>query len=182
MAIEIDWSLRLTDVLVVFATMVSPFIAVQASEKLRANASAKDAREKVFHTLMSTRGARLTPDHVAALNRIDLVFPAASFSGVSDAWNMYLRHMSLSQAEAEPLGEVHFANGNRLFLSLLKAMAVALNTPFSDTAMQHNAYYPQGYIHNEQQGYLLRDAALQVLKGEQAISIKPADQQSTERR
>lgn len=176
---EMDWSIRLTDVLMVLATMVSPFIAVQASEKLRANAAAKDAREKVFHTLISTRGARLTPDHVAALNRIDLVFPAAAFSGVSDAWNLYMRHLSRGRAEMEQAGEAHFTEGNRLFMALLKAMSAALDIPFSDTALQHNAYYPQGYIHNEQQAYLLRDAALLVLKGEQAISIKPADQQTT---
>ena len=171
---EMDWTIRLTDVLMVLATMVSPFIAVQASEKLRANVAAKEAREKVFHTLISTRGARLTPDHVAALNRIDLVFPATSFAGVSDSWNLYMRHLSRSRAEAEQAGDAHFAEGNRLFMSLLKAMAGALSIPFSDTALQHNAYYPQGYIHNEQQAYLLRDAALTVLRGEQAISIKPA--------
>lgn len=175
MAIEMDWSLRLTDVLVVLATMVSPFIAVQASEKLRANAAARDAREKVFHTLMSTRGARMTPDHVAALNRIDLVFPAQKFPGVSDAWNLYMRHLSIGRPEAERAGDTHLANADRLFMSLLKAMATALNTPFSDTTLQHNAYYPQGYIHNEQQSYMLRDAALQVLKGEQAIAVKPAE-------
>ncbi|MET4576206.1 DUF6680 family protein [Ottowia thiooxydans] len=175
MAIEIDWSLRLADVLVVLATAVSPFIAVQASEKLRASASARDAREKVFHTLMSTRGARMTPDHVAALNRIDLVFPAQKFSDVSDAWNLYMRHLSIGQPEAERAGDAHFEKGGRLFMSLLKAMAMALNTPFSETTLQHNAYYPIGYIHNEQQSYLLRDAALQVLKGEQAIAIKPTE-------
>ena len=180
MAIEIDWSLRLTDVLVVLATTVSPFIAVQASEKLRANASARDAREKVFHTLMSTRGARMTPEHVAALNRIDLVFPAQKFPGVSDAWNLYMRHLSTGRQEAERVGEAHFSNADRLFMSLLKAMAAALNTPFSDMTLQHNAYYPQGYIHNEQQNYLLRDAALQVLKGEQAIAVKPPEHKTSE--
>ena len=168
-----DWSIRITDVVMVLATLVSPFLAVQASERLRANVAAKEAREKIFHTLIATRGARMTPDHVAALNRIDLTFPPESFSGVSDAWNLYMRHLSQPEP-TDPAARVALATaGNVLFLGMLRAMASALKIPFSDSALRHNAYYPMGYVHNESQHYALRDAALKVLQGEQGIVIKP---------
>lgn len=170
-----DWTVRVTDVLMVLATLLSPFIAVQASEKLRANAAARDAREKVFHVLMSTRGARMTPDHVGALNRIDLVFPAAHFSVVSDAWSLYLRELSKDEPSDDVDRRASYAEQNRAFYSLLRAMATVLNTPFSETTLQHNAYYPKGYVFNEAQNAEFRAAAIKVMKGEQPLSVKLFD-------
>ncbi|QNK69181.1 DUF6680 family protein [Variovorax sp. PAMC26660] len=169
----VDTTLKLTDLLTIVATLLSPFIAVQASEFLRARAAAREARERVFHILMSTRSARLSTDHVAALNRIDLVFPPQKFSGVSDAWNMYLRELSPSSALTEEQARASYNEQTRLFLNLLSAMAAALKVPFSQTALQHNAYHPQGYVFNEAQAAEFRAAVISVLKGEQAIAVKP---------
>lgn len=167
-----DWKISLTDVLMVLSTLVSPFLAVQVSELLRKGAAAKEARERVLHTLMSTRGARLTPEHVSALNRIDLVFPTNKYSAVSDAWNLYMRHLSQHTPEAQQALEKLHTESNRLFFAMLKVIAQAVGTPFSDTTLQHNAYYPQGYVFNETQANQLREAALKVMTGEQPIVIK----------
>lgn len=58
----------------------------------------------VFHQLMATRRARLSPDHVQALNMIDLAFygrrdagthrPTRTEIAVTDAWHVYLDHLS----------------------------------------------------------------------------------------
>lgn len=176
-----DWAFKLTDVLMVLATLLSPFIAVQASEKLRSNAAARDAREKVFHVLMSTRSARMTPDHVGALNRIDLVFPTARFPAVSDAWSLYLRELSKDQPTVEAAQQSAWDEQNRAFYKLLRTMAEALKTPFSETTLQHNAYYPKGYVFNEAQAAEFRAAAVKVMKGEQPLVIKAFETKSDSR-
>lgn len=169
-----DCTIKLTDVVMVLATLLSPFFAVQASEKLRKISAAKDAREKLLHTLMSTRSARLTQEHVSAVNQIDLIFPANKFPAVSDAWNMYMRHLSQPKPQGQQDSEKRLAETFRLFIAMLKVMAQAVGTPFSDTALQHNAYYPQGFVDTEEQIKNLREAALKVLMGEQPIAINPA--------
>ena len=66
---DFDWTVKVTDLAIIGATLLSPFVAVQAANYRRRTAEA-DERRRVFHTLMSTRGARLAPDHVMASNTI----------------------------------------------------------------------------------------------------------------
>lgn len=167
-----DWTIKLTDVLMVVATLLSPFLAVQVSELLRASTAARDARQKVFHVLMSTRGARMSPEHVGALNRIDLVFPTQRFAKVGDTWSLYLRELSKDEPTTDALRQAAWAEQNRAFYALLRAMAEALNTPFSETTLQHNAYYPKGFVFKEEEAAEFRAAAVKVMRGEQALLIK----------
>lgn len=169
--------LKLADLATIVVTFLSPFFAVQASEWLRTRAREYEAREQVFHTLMSTRKARMAPMHVGALNRIDLVFPAQKFPLVSDAWNLYLAHLMTERGESDVEITAWLKASDDRFFPLLKAMAKAQNVAFSDTAMQHNGYYPQGYAFTEGQQNEVRAAALQVLKGEKAIVIRADNNQ-----
>ena len=80
----IDWSIKATDVAIVFATIVGPILAIWASEFRQKNRQNQERKEWVFRTLMTTRSARLHPDHILALNYIDFAFHKNS--EVIDAW------------------------------------------------------------------------------------------------
>ena len=84
---HIDWG-------VVFATLVGPILAVWASEWRQRRRAVHDRKEWVFRTLMTTRGAKMQPLHVEALNHIVFAFPQQSHPEVFDAWNLY--HAQLS--------------------------------------------------------------------------------------
>jgi len=58
---QIDWA-------VVFATLAGPILAVWASEWRQRRRAVHERKEWVFRTLMTTRGAKMQPLHVEALN------------------------------------------------------------------------------------------------------------------
>jgi|SRR5690349_21313932 hypothetical protein len=69
-------SIRLTDWLTIGAILLAPLFAIQVERILEALKERRRRKLTVFHTLMATRGARLSPAHVEALNRIDIEFGA----------------------------------------------------------------------------------------------------------
>jgi len=76
----IDWTLKVTDLAIVFAALLSPLIAVQVTEWIRRSQEARKRKLHVFRTLMSTRAASLAPTHVEALNLIDIEFQTSVVS------------------------------------------------------------------------------------------------------
>lgn len=171
---DFDWTVKVTDLAIIGATLLSPFVAVQATEFLRRRTAEADERRRVFHTLMSTRGARLAPDHVMALNRIDLAFPANRYSVVADSWAIYLRHLNTPHDNTPQGNDLWGKETFRLFHAMLKQMANAIGTPFPDSILQYNAYFPTGYADAEIRQRDLQIATLEVMKGNAALVVKPA--------
>jgi len=81
------------------AIIVGPILAVQAQQFLESVRNKKARRLNVFHTLMATRAARLSHNHVQALNMIDIEFygrrvlgqriQTPSEKAVTNAWKNY---------------------------------------------------------------------------------------------
>jgi hypothetical protein len=86
-----DWA-------IVFATLMGPVLAVQAQKWIESLRRTSEAKDLIFKSLMATRGARLSPEHVRALNMIDLTFYGKGVSrrtkmeqNVLDAWRVKLK-------------------------------------------------------------------------------------------
>ncbi len=56
-----DWTFRIADVAIVFATFMGPVVAVQAQKWLEKSRAINDRRNHIFRVLMATRAARLSP-------------------------------------------------------------------------------------------------------------------------
>ncbi len=69
------------------ALLLSPLLAVQATEWTRKWSEKRQQRRQLFTTLMRTRAAGLAPEHVGELNSIDVVFYRKK--KVIDAWRSY---------------------------------------------------------------------------------------------
>ena len=172
---NIDWSIRFTDVAIIFATLVGPILAVWASERRQQKKAEHDRKEWVFRTLMSTRGAKLRKEHVAAINHIEFAFPRQSCPEIEDARALYRKHLR-SQDSISEAAAVRQAWGNKandLFADLLYLMANDLKIPFTKTEITEESYHPDAHLFSEMEWQEIRNLTLQVLKHGRPISIRP---------
>lgn len=137
--------MSLTNVLMIVAILVAPLAALQVQKWLDTSRSITDQRKDIFHILMATRLARLSPDHVNALNRIDLNF--RKVAAVESAWRDYRKHLNeVLPVEAEK--EQHAAwnaTSDQLFTNLLFEMSSSLKYGFERDYLWSTAYRPRAY-------------------------------------
>ena len=70
------------EILGLLAVLLSPLIALQVSDRLQQSRERRQRKVHVFRTLMATRAAALAPDHVQALNVIDVEFYGSEPVGI----------------------------------------------------------------------------------------------------
>mgnify|MGYP001599032237 CR=1 FL=1 len=171
----IDCSIRMTDLAIIFATLVGPILAVWAAEWRQQRKAQLDRKEWVFRTLMSTRGAKLRPEHVAAINHIEFAFPRKSCPGIDDARALYRKHLRSQDSVAEDAAvrQAWNTKANDLFADLLYLMAIELKIPFTKTEITEESYHPDAYLFQELELRQIRELVLQVLKDGRPINIRP---------
>ena len=91
------------DIVVVFAIIVGPILAIQVQKLIERVTQRKNAKEAIFKVLMSTRGIPLSPEHVRALNMIDIEFYGNNKKNkkVIAAWRLYLDVLANSPQDFE---------------------------------------------------------------------------------
>jgi hypothetical protein len=129
---------------------------------------------------MATRAARVSADHVQALNMIDLVFygrrilgihrRSKTESAVLDAWHEYLDHLN-TKYEKENLS-LWAAKGDELFVNLLFALAVDVGFRFDRVQLKKGAYSPIAHGEFEFEQQQLRKLAIDLLSGEQPLRME----------
>ncbi|PHV12498.1 DUF6680 family protein [Chitinimonas sp. BJB300] len=98
------FNLEIKDWAVLIATLLGPILAVQAQKAVETFRVKRARKIKLFGTLMATRAGRIAPEHVRALNMIDLVFYGEQTLGIHrrsskeqnilDGWKEYLDHLN----------------------------------------------------------------------------------------
>lgn len=171
-----------TDWAIVFATLLGPVLAVQAQRVLEGFREVKNQKLWVFRMLMTTRGSRLAPDHVKALNMIDLAFygtkvfffwwRTSSEKNVNTAWKVYRDGLGTDTTNMTP-GQLDFFYGQRdnQFAALLSAIARDVGFEFDDVVMRKGGYIPVAHNEVEEQQRKLLAAAVHVMAGEQALKM-----------
>ncbi|WLH72530.1 hypothetical protein PSH70_21525 [Pseudomonas fluorescens] len=160
----------------IVATLLGPILAVQAQKYLERATASKNQKSWIFSTLMATRAARLSPDHVRALNMIDLAFNGGSSNrrkptetDVLDTWRDYLEHLSLNVNEEN--SQRWAEKQQELMVLMLSAMAADLNLRYDRVLLRNGAYIPKGHTDLEIEQQNLRHFAIDVLSGKQPISM-----------
>lgn len=171
---SIDWSIKATDVAIIFATLVGPILAVWASEWRQRQKAASDRREWVFRTLMTTRGAKLSPEHVAAINHIEFAFPKGQYPEVDDARALYRKHLRSPDSVSSELAvrQAWFNRTNELFSDMLHLMAKALGVQFPKSEITEESYHPDAYLLSENELNEIRSLLLEVLKQGRPLNIR----------
>jgi hypothetical protein len=164
----------------VLATVVGPILAVQAQKAIERAQERNRRKSWVFHQLMATRASRLSPDHVQALNMIDLAFygrrdfgrhrPTKTEIAVTDAWHEYLDHLSTKSEDG-----TWAARSDELFTNLLSAMAEDVDYSFDRVQLKKGAYSPIAHGEQEQRVQAIRQLASEVLSGNRPIKMAVTD-------
>jgi uncharacterized protein DUF6680 len=169
-------AIRLSDWLTIAAILIAPLVAIQVDRFLAAIKERKRRKLDVFHILMATRGARLSPTHVEALNRIDVEF--YGIREVLDAWRVYFDHLNPNPRFGPPNPAQPDSNilqwgdkGQDLFTELLSKMAKELNYAFDPVVLKKGGYFPQLHTDIEQDLHAIRKSARELLEGSQTLKV-----------
>src|SRR5690348_8507290 len=138
---------------IVGATLMGPVLAVQAQKWIERARERRERKTWVFNTLMATRAARLSNDHVRALNMIDLAFYGRRILGQSrrtrkeqrviDAWREYFDHLNSPIPENAPQALQVLLNAREeLFVNLLSAIAIECAFEFDRVQLKKGMYSP----------------------------------------
>ena len=104
------WNLKASDIVLlignavmIWAVIKAPKWAVEAQWKLQLKKEDRDRRLWIFKTLMKTRATPVVPEHVQALNLIDVEFSANSTADkdVQDAWKNLLTNLNIRVGEEQ---------------------------------------------------------------------------------
>jgi uncharacterized protein DUF6680 len=161
----IDWTLKVTDIIMITAIFLGPIVAVQVTEVLRKRNDARDRRVRIFRTLMATRSATLAPQHVEALNLVEIEFHGVR--KVIDDWRLYLAHLNDRQypTNAWPARRIE------LLTELLYGMSASLGYAHDKSQLRAGVYYPAGYENTEAENAEMRKLFLEVLRGRAKLPV-----------
>lgn len=168
----------------VLAVLFAPFFAVRVQRAIDHARERRRAKMDIFRTLMSTRQQRLSPEHVKALNMIDLEFYGARSSAytqrrsagekaVIDAWKEYLDHLNTGPG-MQPPAEVAtqwIARRDDLFVELLYAMSRVLGYDFDKVHLKRSSYSPVAHGQREVEEGTIRHGLAQVFGGTRAFPV-----------
>jgi len=150
------------------AIVLGPILAVLVTRLIVAKREKKRRKFDVFSKLMQTRGIRLDPVHVAALNVVELEFFKEPL--VRNAYKTYIEHLS-SPMPAVAEQERYFEQRADLFMSLLSEIGNALGFHFDKRDLERLGYVPQGW--DTDQTLQRKNAQMLnlLLSGERALPV-----------
>lgn len=164
----------------VVSTLLSPCIAVRVQKWFEERKEKRRRKLWIFSTLMTTRAARTSPDHVMALNSIDLFFDEKSVKdkNVVDAWRIYFDHLNSFPNEKdspEVFKSMQATWGQKyedLFVDLLKALSDALNRKFNKIQLKRGCYCPRAHEEVEAEQRDLRQSLLNIVSGKSSVPME----------
>lgn len=164
-----DYTIKLTDLAIVFATVAGPILAVQAQKWLERHRAVVDRRTFIFRILMATRATRLSPGHVEALNAIPVEFHGRNkkLKAIIDQWHTYLNWLNKSGLDEQVLT----VERQKSFIDMLHAISTYLGYSFTRTDLENDVYYPNGHVLIEDDQQVIRRGFAQLLKGEISIPM-----------
>lgn len=170
------------DWIVVLATLLGPILAVQAQKAVESFSARKGRKASVFAQLMATRAARLSPEHVQALNMIDIVFYGDKLLGIRrrtkeeqavlDAWKEYHDNLGEGADLPEVQQQAHYSKRDELFLNLVHAMSQDVGFSFDRVQLKRGAYSPLAHEELEADQQALRKATIGVLTGKAPLNMQ----------
>lgn len=166
------------------ATIAGPILAVQAQKWIERFRERRGRKLWLFQQLMATRATRTAPDHVQALNMIDLVFygshpftvrwRSSAEQAVLDAWKEYHDHLTQSRAIDDAAIAVWISRGDELFVNLLFTISKDVRYKFDRVQLKSSAYSPVAHGEQEFELNAIRKQLVKLLSGDQTLKMEVA--------
>ena len=120
----------ISDIVTVLAIIAGPAIGVLIGQWLEARKRERQEKLAVLTALMKTRrgSARRSPEHVGALNLIQLLFN--KYPSVIQAYEKHVKHLNTPAPSGGQQLETWVIEGDSNFLELLAAIATAMSYRF----------------------------------------------------
>jgi len=175
--------MTISDALMIIAILIAPFFAVFAQRRIDLWREQRQRKLWVFKTLMATRGRTLSPDHVQALNMIELEFTKPSEKPILSAWKEYHDHLNSYPREGEDQKEraaLWTQRTDELLATLLLKMGKAFGYDFDTVQIRKGVYSPEGHATAEFELQILRRFIIEWLAGDRkvSVSIVPKDDEA----
>jgi Family of unknown function (DUF6680) len=152
------------------AIVAGPILALSIQRLIDALREKKERRVRLFLTLMSTRATQLAPDHINALNSIDVVFSGRHDRRARDAWHEVLTHLTGDTTQPDWQERL-----NDLKVDLYREIGARVGYTFTTDYLKRAVYRPKYYGDMEQDILRLRRTLLNVLTDDGLkIRIAPA--------
>jgi len=170
--------MSLTEVLTIAAIVIGPIVAVSITLGYDTYRDRRSRRMELFRTLMRTRRTPILPEHVGALNLIEIEF--AKDDAVIKRWTELLTHFGThhnrreEEAKTDDLRDDELAardakfygrlsdERQRLLAKLLHAMARVLDFRAEQLEIFEGGYTPQGWVDIEAENASVRRLFAQI--------------------
>ena len=164
-----DYTVKITDIAIVVAALLGPIMAVQAQKWLERSREIKERRLTIFRTLMATRAALLSSQHVEALNAVTVEFYGSGekLRKINEAWKLYLDHFDDRLPASDAWAQKRFD----LFIELLYLISQFLGYTFSRAQLGRDIYSPKAHGDFETEQAIIRKGLAQLLSGETALPL-----------
>ena len=160
-----DWSMRFSDLAIIFATLVGPVLAVQAQKWLERRRDIEGRRLAVFEALMRTRAGPIVAEHVNAINAIPLEFYGDKLSRA--AWDAYMLHVG-KDASAPTWPEKR----TELYIDLLSKIGKTCKYEFASAELERGFYWPTGTMALHDETDAIRQGIAAIIRGEKALPME----------
>ena len=160
--------MTISDVIMVFATLLSPVIALGVLALVARKRATTDRRVEIFRTLMRTRAQATSTEYVDALNAIDVEFQGSSrrLRDILAAWHQYQNWMD--QPVTQPAWEVE---RRRLLTDLLFQMSEYLGYNIDRAIIGKLGYSPVVHGNKENDETTIRRELAKILSGQTSLPI-----------
>lgn len=165
--------------LTLLAIILGPILAVQIQKHLEKSRDEKQRKLYIFKTLITTRRARLSWNHVQALNMIDLEYRGKSEKekAVIAAWKIYNDH--LQGFNHNDISELYAKGWNdkydEYFNDLLFKMSIAQNYDFDMVTIKRSAYSPGAHGFQEDDELTIRKGMVKLFSGNYFLPVEIKD-------
>lgn len=139
--------------------LLGPFLAVLVTRIVDERRERRDRQNAVFVALMTTRRAALTPEHVQAVNRIEIEFSQSS--NVMTQLRVYMNLLEDPFPTDQAAQDLMTRRRRRAFADLVQAIAQTLGRRIDRLDIIEGGYHPGGWAESE----LLQLQNLRLING-----------------
>tara|TARA_B100001123_G_C15155429_1_gene965271 strand:- start:330 stop:929 length:600 start_codon:yes stop_codon:yes gene_type:complete len=181
------WGLEYADWLNLIVILIGPLIGVFLGARIQISTSKKDRKLNIYRTLMKTRKEQIHPEHVGALNLIEVEFHGNK--KIIKSYHDYLKNLSIDfdklinegtqhlhdqeavQAEMSRINDKLTLERQSLLSDLLSKISVDLSIPVNKEDILRGAYTPIGlqYVQNDQM--IIRQYFKDLYNGHRVVPV-----------